>query len=283
MGTGYGGPGYTIPDEYHEDLLFNEPGVLGMAKTSAPNSAGSQYFITEIPYPSLNWNYAAFGNIVEGFNVIQDISDVPTDANDKPLVDVEIDSIRIMTADFYAVTPEEDSLAAVAGDMLVFGLFTNDAEVTYSWYLNDELQNTSNYLFNLSLTANGSYEVRGVGSKNGYDYYRIWWVEITGGTGSNDIITSSCKLNQNIPNPFNPTTNISFNLTAESSGKTELKIYNTKGQLIKTLVSEQLGIGEHNYIWNGSDDNGKKVSSGIYLYKLTSGDYSETRKALMLK
>ena len=296
LGTGYGGPGYTIPDEYHEDMLFNSPGVLGMAKTSAPNSAGSQYFITEIPYPSLNGNYAAFGNVVEGFEVIQAISDVPTtgpngNPPNRPLVDVDIDSIRIMTPSFYGVIPEEDSLYAAAGDQLVFGLLTNDPGVTFSWFVNDELQTETSLIFNVSFTVNGSHEIKGVGSKNGYDYYRIWWVEISGGTEADDIITSAIKLFQNIPNPFNPSTTISFELNTETTEDTELVIYNLKGQRIRqfSIFPEQsqtpygAGNGQSSIIWDGTDENGKKVTSGIYLYKLTSGAYSETRKALMLK
>jgi cyclophilin family peptidyl-prolyl cis-trans isomerase len=264
-------------------MLFNEPGVLGMAKSAAPNSAGSQYFITEVPYPSLNWNYAAFGNIVEGFNVIQAISDVPTDGNDKPLVDVVIDSLRIMTASFFGVTPEQDSLNAVAGEQLAFGLLTNDPDVTFSWFVDEELQTETSFIYNTTLSVNGSHEIKGIGSKNGYEYYRIWFIEITGGTGTDLILEPNIDLYQNIPNPFNPTTTISFELSNESNTITDLSIYNMKGQLIKTLVSEPLGSGIHSYVWNGTDDADKNVSSGIYFYKLTSGSYSGTRKAVMLK
>jgi cyclophilin family peptidyl-prolyl cis-trans isomerase len=287
LGTGYGGPGYTIPDEYHEDMLFNSSGVLGMAKSSAPNSAGSQYFITDVPYPSLNWNYAAFGDVVEGMDVIQDISVVPTTGENgnpayKPLVDVVIDSIRIMTASFYGVTPEEDSLFATAGDPLAFGLLTIDPEVTYSWFLDNELQTETNFIYSPSLTVNGSHEIKGIGSKNGYDFYRIWWVEITGGTNSpNDLQTNEVTLFQNSPNPFNPETTISFALNY--SENVEIDIFNIKGQHVRTLVQAEYGAGRHNINWNGTDDQSKTVSSGIYFYRLKAGSYTETRRALLLK
>jgi flagellar hook assembly protein FlgD len=85
----------------------------------------------------------------------------------------------------------------------------------------------------------------------------------------------------NYPNPFNPTTNISFNLSFESD--VSLSIYNIKGQLVKQLVNEQLSAGPHTIEWNGKDSNNKSVSSGIYYYKISSGKDSAINKMLLLK
>ncbi len=96
LGTGYGGPGYTIEDEFHPDLNHNSAGIISMANTGQPNSAGSQYFITLAPQPSLNGSYAVFGEVIEGLDIVQDIGDVATNSNDKPLVDVNIYSITML-------------------------------------------------------------------------------------------------------------------------------------------------------------------------------------------
>ncbi|MDD3284484.1 MAG: FlgD immunoglobulin-like domain containing protein [Patescibacteria group bacterium] len=88
-------------------------------------------------------------------------------------------------------------------------------------------------------------------------------------------------LHQNFPNPFNPETTISFNLP--KAGKASLNIYNVKGQLVKTLVNETKTAGTHQIIWNGTDNSGQSVSSGIYYYKLNAGKYSSTRKMIMMK
>ncbi len=88
-------------------------------------------------------------------------------------------------------------------------------------------------------------------------------------------------LRQNYPNPFNPETTIGFIMS--KSGKCDLKIYNSKGQLIKTLLSNQIRAGEQKIKWDGTDNDGKKVSSGIYAYKISSGTYSATRKMILLK
>ncbi|MCK4653419.1 MAG: T9SS type A sorting domain-containing protein, partial [Candidatus Cloacimonetes bacterium] len=85
----------------------------------------------------------------------------------------------------------------------------------------------------------------------------------------------------NYPNPFNPETTISYELS--ENGKVNLSIYNIKGQKVNTLVNEVLPAGEHSAIWNGNDSNGNRVGSGIYFYKLRAGDYREVRKMVLLK
>jgi fibronectin type 3 domain-containing protein len=91
------------------------------------------------------------------------------------------------------------------------------------------------------------------------------------------------ELHGNYPNPFNPTTTISFQINTENSEDTELDIYNVKGQKVKLLVNEQLQSGNYSVTWDGRDDSGKFTASGLYFYKLNCGKYSSTRKMLLLK
>ncbi|MBE9511811.1 MAG: C10 family peptidase, partial [Bacteroidetes bacterium] len=90
------------------------------------------------------------------------------------------------------------------------------------------------------------------------------------------------NLPQNYPNPFNPETTISFTAT-ESTKITEITIYNNNGQKVNTLVSKILPAGEHSVVWNGTDNTGNKVSSGIYYYKMTNGKFTDIKKMLMIK
>lgn len=90
------------------------------------------------------------------------------------------------------------------------------------------------------------------------------------------------QLKQNHPNPFNPSTTISFSL-AKNTPALELKIYNLKGQLVKTLFSGNLDKGNHSLVWNGLDNNGASVGSGVYFYSLSDGNSSQQRKMLMMK
>ena len=90
------------------------------------------------------------------------------------------------------------------------------------------------------------------------------------------------SLNGNYPNPFNPTTIISFSV-AKTSSLVNLEIYNLKGQKIKTLINEVLSVGSYSVIWNGTDENEKPVTSGVYLYKMKIGNYVSTKKMILMK
>lgn len=72
-GTGTGGPGYSIKDEFSPNVPFDKPGLVAMAKTAAPNSAGSQFFITKAAYPSLNGKYTIFGEVTKGQDIVDAI------------------------------------------------------------------------------------------------------------------------------------------------------------------------------------------------------------------
>jgi hypothetical protein len=84
------------------------------------------------------------------------------------------------------------------------------------------------------------------------------------------------KLEQNFPNPFNPSTTIQFSIPKQSFVK--LEIFNTLGEKVSTLVSEELNIGNYKYEWNAEN-----LSSGIYYYKLTAKEFVQTRKLVLLK
>ena len=86
---------------------------------------------------------------------------------------------------------------------------------------------------------------------------------------------------RNYPNPFNPETTISYTLPAK--GQVCLEIYNSKGQLVKSLLNEQQAKGEHSLTWNGKDNVGHSVASGLYLCRITSAGQHESRKMLLLK
>ncbi len=98
-GTGMGGPGYTIKGEFTANGFRNDlkhtRGVLSMARAMDPNSAGSQFFIMHEDYPSLDGQYAAFGKLIEGIEVVDKIASVRTDYNDRPLEPQQIDFMTV--------------------------------------------------------------------------------------------------------------------------------------------------------------------------------------------
>jgi peptidyl-prolyl cis-trans isomerase B (cyclophilin B) len=93
-GTGSGGPGYTIPAEFTTKRK-HVPGILSMARTADPNSAGSQFFIVVAPSPWLDGQYTIFGEVVEGMDAVNKIVAVPRDPRDKPLEPVVMTSVKV--------------------------------------------------------------------------------------------------------------------------------------------------------------------------------------------
>lgn len=96
-----------------------------------------------------------------------------------------------------------------------------------------------------------------------------------------NMLPTGLSLKQNYPNPFNPETQIAYSLPEPSFVK--LEIYNVTGQRVRTLSEGVASAGDHVILWDGTDDTGSKVASGIYLYRLTASAQVETRKMLMLK
>lgn len=112
QGTGMGGPGYSIKGEFSQNGFSNQlkhtPGVLSMARSMMPDSAGSQFFIMHQTSPHLDGSYAAFGKVIEGLEVINKIAEVRTDWNDRPMEDQRIKTVTVDT--FGVEYPEPETV-----------------------------------------------------------------------------------------------------------------------------------------------------------------------------
>lgn len=110
-GTGCGGPGYSIKGEFAangvENNLKHTDGVLSMARSMAPNSAGSQFFIMHKTSPHLDGSYAAFGKVIEGMETVNKIAETPTDYSDRPLADQIMKTVTVETFGVEYPEPEK--------------------------------------------------------------------------------------------------------------------------------------------------------------------------------
>ena len=137
---------------------------------------------------------------------------------------------------------------------------TSNAPLEYAYV--DSLKNVS--------SGNIFYRLKSVDNDGSFQYNGDIEVAVTA------AIPNVFTLNQNYPNPFNPTTTISYQL--QSAGKVSLKVYDMLGREIATLVNEEKGAGYYSAVFNGS-----RLSSGIYIYRLQAGSFTETKKFVLLK
>ena len=110
LGKGIGGPGYSIKGEFtmngFKNSLLHDRGVLSMARAQNPNSAGSQFFIMHQDAPHLDGNYAAFGKLTEGFDVLDEIASTRTDYNDRPRIPQIMKKVTVETFGVEYPAPE---------------------------------------------------------------------------------------------------------------------------------------------------------------------------------
>ncbi|MBN2287879.1 MAG: fibronectin type III domain-containing protein [Candidatus Glassbacteria bacterium] len=154
--------------------------------------------------------------------------------------------------------------------------------LVYEWSAGDELRVTAIYR-DASLTFRTL--VTGESPQN------IIRVDDTGtGTASKNEVSrvslpKAFALGQNFPNPFNPSTTIAFDIpdTREEGVSVELNVYNIRGQLVRSLVNDVKKPGHYAIQWNGLNENGEVVSSGVYFYRIKAGEFTSTRKMVLLK
>jgi len=158
------------------------------------------------------------------------------------------------------------------------GMAINGSSFTFeeiSRNLDDYLGNSVRFRFRMITNSSGAREGIHI------DDFSVYWESQTGITDNDLIVPNRFDLSQNYPNPFNASTRISF--TLGKSGLTQLTIYDILGRNVKTMLSETMTAGYHDIIWNGKDDSGNNVASGIYLYRLQAEDVNFIKRMTLIR
>ncbi|KAA3601585.1 MAG: T9SS C-terminal target domain-containing protein [Calditrichaeota bacterium] len=163
-------------------------------------------------------------------------------------------------------------IASFKGNSELLGELNSTTSNTYTFTDKSEFRNNEFYTYFIS-----DNETNGTEIKHENLAQTILF------TFKEEIVKSKIDyiLEQNFPNPFNPSTKINFQIAKE--GKVTLRIFNLNGELINELVNDNLNEGSHSVNWNGTNSEGKSVSSGTYFYKLEAGTFTQTNKMILLK
>ena len=127
------------------------------------------------------------------------------------------------------------------------------------------------YIYNVTAVYDGEWES---------EFSNDAPVTVPTGVGDN-LLPIKTELTGNYPNPFNPTTTINFGL--KEAGDVTIMVYNIKGEKVRTLIDGQLEAKYHSIVWDGKDNTGRNVSSGVYFYKMKAEKYSSTKKMILMK
>ena len=222
----------------------------------------------------LNWNGTEHVTFTVNDNMGRAI------ASDSTLIIVTpVNDVPVITS----FSPADTTLTLQQNDIQLFSVVADDVDsvISYSWLIDGVSQNDSLNTFEHQFTESNTYEVKVEVTDGLLTIEKIWMVTVP--VGNNDQVTTPLvtKLYPNYPNPFNPETNIRFSV--KNSGWVKVSVLNTRGQLVRNLQNGVLKSGLHTIVWNGLNNNGKKLSSGIYYIRMESDKGVEIHKATLMK
>jgi len=284
-GNGTGGPGYTIPDEFSPLLHHDQAGILAMAHTSAPNSAGSQYYITLQPTPNLDGRYAVFGKVIDGLDTVLTIGNVPVGANDRPITPVNIYQLRMLDLHVVNTYPEADTLDVSSSEpvMFIIEATSQTAQLSYDWFV-DEVQvpDQHDFIWESAFPSAGEHIVRcQITSTDSISCSAYWTIRSAVANDDQVIPTISRPTMKCSPNPFS--NRLDLEITTKQTAELAIDIYNLKGQKVNSLNLGAKSPGTYLSSWNALDHKGNRCAAGTYLLVLKAGKERTLVKSTLLQ
>jgi cyclophilin family peptidyl-prolyl cis-trans isomerase len=278
-GTGYGGPGYTIPDEFYPDLHHDQAGILAMARTSAPNSAGSQYYITLAPTPNLDGNYAIFGKVIQGLDTVMAIGSVPVDANDRPLTPVDIDTLRILDLAIGIVTPSDSTtyVCNVNEPQMFIVEVLSTLPTTYEWFRDGMEIAGMDFICETTFDSPGQHSLL-LRISNADWTHEITWDILAQGSPVDDPLPPASVSLEIVPHPVREGSLIK--LTAPFAGEYDFGIYDLKGRRLRFIPGAI--TQDRQLFWDGLDGSGNRLPAGVYIIRASAGNHTLSKRCVVI-
>ena len=264
---------------------YNTLADLQSAPGYAPRDENSLSGDPDLIFPGLHLNSTS-SCIGAGTPIIGITTDFDYDFRDETNPDIGADEFISNQAPVITYfSPEETAFSIAQNTEQLFSIEAEDPDedsLFYFWYLDDIQQGENSNEFTYTFSDSGNFLVKALVSDGELADSTLWDVTVIPGVGIDDNmeLVNIIKLSQNYPNPFNPETKISFSIP-NNFEKASIEIYNIKGQRVKqfSIFNNQSSI-----VWDGTDENNKPVSSGIYLYQLNVNEKTvASRKMLLMK
>lgn len=257
---------FTDPDlPYGDHLTFSHTATVGFSI----QIQNAQVTIT----PNANWfgaqtlsfsatdsqNLMVSTNVLITINPVNDAPQITTIFPDSSTININVNQEQLFT---------------------VIAIDADNDDLSFQWSLNNQiLPNTNNQLLT-SFPDAGTYTLNILISDGQLNAQHSWTI-IVHPLSSENPLPLKTQLMQNYPNPFNPTTTIAYHL--KNKDHVQIKIYNAKGQLIRTLLDQQQNAGQFNILWDGKDDHHQSQSSGVYFIRFQSSDHIDIKRMIMMK
>lgn len=289
---------YTVPDD--TPFAENFPNSNMVEKVTSPDSEGIElYSYYNVQSSSLyNLGFGTYFASQPGFSNItynDDVAPLPLQFGTN-WISISEDtsgffptSATITTDSTVNIVDAWGTVTIPAGSYQCLRIKAESKTITKTYAFGIEINSDTSQSFSYSWITNEAFIVVSAESQEGETdpnftnaagFSRLT-NEVVGVTEEKELVPQKYSLSQNYPNPFNPTTLISFNLPEAS--EVSLKIYDVTGKEVKNLINKYMNAGNHSMKWNGRNDSGELLSSGVYLYRIKAGNFMETKKALLLK